>query len=117
MIEIRETQGHLLVAALRGKITHADYRDVLVPAIDRVREHERSIDFLALLEPDFEGYELQALIDDARLGVRTWSAWRKIALVGGPPWLRHAAGLFGLFLPGSVRSFDDEAAARAWLAE
>ena len=50
-----------------GKVTHEDYRKVLIPAAEMLMTNG-SIGILYVAGPDFSGYELEALWDDAAFG-------------------------------------------------
>jgi len=102
-----------------GRITGEDYDSVLVPAIDRAIETHDRIKVLMVFGEGFEGYDLAAVWDDARLGLRHWRGFERIAVVSGVPWLRTAVRAMGVALPCPVRLFavGDEQEARRWLAE
>ncbi|MEP6898465.1 MAG: STAS/SEC14 domain-containing protein, partial [Rhodanobacter sp.] len=57
--------------------------------------------------------------DDARLGMRHFSSWDRVALVTEVPWLRAAATAMGFAIPAEFRLFrlaEQEEALR-WIAE
>ena len=108
----------LLGFALSGRVTHEDYADVLIPAIEQATAEGAKARVLVRFEPDFAGYDAHAVLDDTRLGVRHWRDFARVALVGAPRWVAVAMRLFAPFWPCEVRLFarDDEAEAWAWLA-
>ena len=59
-------QGVLGIEAA-GKVTHEDYRRVLIPAAETLTT-KGPIGMLYVAGPDFSGYELEALKDDAAFG-------------------------------------------------
>ena len=55
-----------------GEVEDEDYEEVLVPAIeDRLSRHDK-IRLLYILGPEFEGYDSDAVWDDAKLGMKTF---------------------------------------------
>lgn len=70
---------------------------VLIPAIDDAVAQYGKVALLMVLGEDFDGYTFGAAVDDARLGFRHISSFRRIALVTDNEWLRkgldHAASL------------------------
>ena len=66
-----------------GKVEAADYRDTLVPAIDKAIQENGKVRLLYVLGNDFGGYSLAAMWDDAVVGTRDWSKWEKVAVVTG----------------------------------
>jgi len=102
-----------------GKVTGADYDQVLTPAIDRaIEEHDR-IKLLAVLGPDFDGYSLEAAWDDTRLGLRHWSGFERCAVATDAGWIKAAVKAVGFMMPCPVKIFaiNEQDDARRWLEE
>jgi hypothetical protein len=87
-----------------GKVTHADYRDILVPEV-RKRLARESLKLLYVIGPEFTGYEPMAILDDTTLGFRHWREFPFIALVSDIDWIKNTVQMFVPFFPGEVRLF------------
>ncbi len=101
-----------------GEVEEDDYEDVLVPAIeDRLSRHDK-IRLLYVLGPEFEGYEGEAMLEDAKLGMKTFTKYDKVAVVTDAAWVRRSVKAFGWMMPGHVETFAmaDLEAAREWIA-
>ncbi len=100
-----------------GKVTHEDYRTVLIPAAEAMFAKGR-IKMLFVAGPAFTGYALEAMWDDAAFGLKHWSQFDDIAIVTDHPWLRSAVTMFRPFFPGQIRLFkySDITAAKNWIA-
>ena len=99
-----------------GKLDAEDYRNVLGPAITKAAD---SGDIrLVIVLPKFEGIEPVAIWEDAKMGVKNWSAWKRVAFVTDIEWMIHGARWFGWMSPGEVKHFPlaEQAAAIAWAA-
>jgi hypothetical protein len=103
-----------------GKLSLADYRDVLEPALSRgVQSGELR---LAFQLTDFDGLEPGAWIEDMKVGLRVWvrehSAWKRFALVTDVGWVAKATHLFAWLAPGEVKIFelDELEEAKSWVA-
>ncbi len=98
------------------KVTHGDYREVLIPAVEAKIVHG-PIRMLYVAGPDFTGYELEALWDDAAFGFKHWHQFERIAVVTDSAWLRAAITMFRPFFPSQIRLFKlaELAAARDWI--
>lgn len=98
-----------------GKLTHEDYATI-TPLIDRSLEAvEEPLADVLLDATELEGWELRALWDDFRLGLKHGSQFNKIAIVGNKRWQDMAARLGSWFVSGEVDYFEDFDAALAWL--
>jgi hypothetical protein len=101
-----------------GRVTDEDYETVLIPAVREKRATYDRLRFLYVLGDDFESWSMGAMWEDAKLGIKDFKAWEKIAVVSDKDWLSHAIKALGWMIPGDVRVFglDELDAARAWVA-
>ena len=99
-----------------GKLGAEDYRDVILPALERAAA-AGDVRFVVVI-PEFHGMSGGALWQDLKVGVEHLRAWKRIALVTDIEWMSHMTALFGWMTPGEVRHFPlaqrDEAI--AWAA-
>lgn len=120
MIRIdNQMDGALLEIRLSGKIRGEDYKNILVPAVeDALSRHDR-IRVLAIVEPDFTGYDLTAAWEDTKLGLGHWSGFERLAIVTGLGWVGSAIRIAAPILPCPVQVFPAEELedARRWLRE
>ena len=110
---------HVVAVRGRGRITGDDYREVLVPAVERATTGGGKARLLVELGPAFEGYDPSAMMADAGLGIGHLGSFERIAVVTDAAWIRDALGLFGGFVPGVLRVFSttDADAAADWIRE
>jgi hypothetical protein len=105
-----------------GRLTRADYVDVLVPPLREAIESGERLRVLYAIGPELH-MEPAALWEDLKveleLGIRHRHAWERIAVVTDLDWLRRAFELFSWLVPGEIRLFGETelAQAKAWLAE
>ena len=100
-----------------GEVDDDDYEGVLEPAIDDARSRHDMIRLLYVLGPEFTGYEADAMWEDTKLGVKTFTSYERMAVVTDTAWLRRTVKAFGWLIPGDVRVFpyDQLDAARTWI--
>ena len=104
---------HVVGIRAIGEVDDDDYENVLVPAIDAARAQHDKIRLLYVLGEEFTGYEAEAMLEDAKLGARTFTAYDKIAVVTDTTWLQRTVKAFGWMMPGEVRTFHTDALAEA----
>jgi hypothetical protein len=106
--------------AASGKLTRADYREVLEPTLREAAE-AGEIRMLFRLT-DFDGLEAAAWFDDFKtglgLGLGHHSAWKRSAIVTDVEWVGKAFKLFAWMTPGEVEVFglDQLDEAKSWVA-
>jgi hypothetical protein len=109
MIQIMpESSGSALALKATGKLTDADYKDVLIPRIQEMINQSGKVQVLLYLPEDFAGWEAHAAWDDARFGLRHRNDFEKLAVVGGPRWVEWATKIAAHFMKGEVKTFPGE---------
>jgi hypothetical protein len=102
-----------------GEVTAADYKNVLVPAVESGLARHKKLRLLYRLGPDFGGYTAGALWDDTKTGFEHLASWDRIAVVSDAPWVRNLVHAVGLVIPAPVRVFRDDQfqSAGQWVSE
>jgi hypothetical protein len=100
-----------------GRVTHEDYRDVLIPKLEALLARGPA-EMLYAIGEDFTGFDLEAMWDDAALGFTHWRDFRRVAVVADQTWLRAAASMFKPFFPCEMRLFTRSQmnAAKDWIS-
>jgi hypothetical protein len=103
----------------KGRVTADDYESVIVPDIEAAFALNRKVRILYHVGDAFEGFDAGALWDDAKLGLRHFSGWDRVALVTDVPWLRTLVKALGFVVPAQLRLFANTefALAKAWISE
>jgi SpoIIAA-like len=101
-----------------GRVTHQDYKDVLVPRLAEAAARG-PVDMIYAIGEDFEGFDLEAMWDDAAAGLRNWKNFRRVAVVADQNWIRAAVSIFAPIYPCAFRLFkrSELAAAKEWIAQ
>jgi hypothetical protein len=99
-----------------GEIRAEDYRDVVLPAIERAAA-SGEVRFLIVMD-EFDGMTGGALWQDLTVGIEHMRAWRRTALVTDITWMQHLTDLIGWMTPGDLKTFPiaERDAAVAWVA-
>ena len=88
-----------------GKVTDADYEQVLTPAVEAKIAAHGKIRYVYVLGEEFEGWTLGGMWEDAKLGGGELGNFEKIAVVTDKDWIRHTVKGFGWMIPGDVKVF------------
>ena len=110
-----------LAFVISGRLTRADYEEVLLPPVrDKISRGEH-IRVLAVIE-DFHGLEPGPLLADLKGAMSLGSGQRSLAsyfaVMTDAEWVRRGISLFGWMVPGEIRVFTTarRADAETWLA-
>ena len=99
-----------------GELHAEEYRDVLLPAIERAASAGDIR--IVLVIRSFERNDRRRLVAGPKMGIGHFRPWRRIALVTDIGWMTQVSGLFGWMTPGELRHFPlaERAEAVAWAA-
>ena len=116
---INDLPNNVLGISADGKITGTDYETVLIPALEEKLKANKKIRMLYHLGTNFTGFDLSAMLDDARMGMKHLSAWEKIALVSDHEMINTFAKFFGYMLSCELRIFKNTELenAKKWITE
>jgi hypothetical protein len=121
MVEaLSEMPAGTIGVRISGRVTGADYRDVLIPAL---RSAVESGEVRALfVVADYEGFDMDALKEDLKgappLAFEHREAWKRIAVATDVDWMAKAIELFKWLIPGEQKVFalGEIDGAKAWIA-
>ncbi len=113
------SDGSLIEVELSGEVTSADYATTLVPAIEAALKEHDSVRLLAIVTPEFKGYDLGAAWSDTKLGLSHWRGFDRIGVVADQGWVQTSIRLAAPILPCPVHVFgmDELEEARRWMRE
>jgi SpoIIAA-like len=114
--ELEDMPAGVIGFEASGTLKAEDYRDVVVPALERASA-SGEVRFVIVI-PQFDGMSGGALWEDLKVGIDNLRAWKRIALVTDIEWMKHVTRLFGWMTPGELRQFPlaRRADAIAWVA-
>lgn len=100
-----------------GRVTHADYVNVLIPVLEELLTVHSTGRLLCILDEAFDRFTAAALADDARWGTRHLGAFERIAIVTESDFIKHAFQLFAPLIAGDVHLYplDELEEARGWI--
>jgi hypothetical protein len=97
---------------LSGKLHDEDYRQ-FVPTVETILDTEGKVR-LFIQPEDFHGWDLHAAWDDCRFGLKHYSDFKRIAIVGDRKWEQWIARIWKPFTKAKVRYFDATQVDAAW---
>ena len=102
---MNDLPDNVLGVSAEGKITATDYETVLIPAVEEKLKTNKKIRMLYQLGNKFTGFDLNAMLDDAKMGMKHLSSWEKIALVSDQKLVNTFAKFFGYMLSPKLNIF------------
>lgn len=103
----------------KGRISAADYKQVLIPAVETALKRDDKIRFYYELGTEFEGIDAGAVLEDLKVGLARLPHWERLAVVTDVGWLSQAVSAFAFLIHGQVKVFPVAEAneAKVWIAK
>ena len=100
-----------------GVLTHADYTEIMIPRLEAILAEGVKGRVFFEFGPSFDGWEMRAMWDDAKFGMKHRKDFARLAVVGGPGWVEWATRLGAHLVDAELRTFpeDQRAAALDWV--
>jgi len=100
---------------LHDKLTQKDYREHLIPELELAISDYGKLNCVLVIPQDFKGWELGAMLEDARFGLNHLGEFGKIALVGNEYWVGTAVNIGRFILRLNVKKFTNLKKAEWWM--
>jgi hypothetical protein len=101
--ELSDVPAGVIGFEVIGTIRAEDYRDVVLPALERAAA-AGEVRFVVVI-PEFQGMSGGAIWQDLKVGIEHFRMWKRIALVTDIEWMDRMTSMFGWMTPGEVRHF------------
>lgn len=114
MIEVVGREGNAVRFKLAGRVSDEDYESVLIPAVnDILREHEK-VNCMIEFSEEYEKYELGAMWEDAKFGMRHRHDFGRTAVVGAPRCVQWGTRIGDKLMDAELKTFPNTQADEAW---
>ena len=102
-----------------GRVTRDDYLTVINPLVKSVVTVFGEVNYMLVLNTSLKNYTAGAWIEDALLGMRYITKWRKLAIVTEKNEIKKFTDVFGKLIPPQTRGFKMEelSIARQWISD
>lgn len=120
MLTPMDIDGDNIIAyTASGKVTDADYKETFIPAIQAAMGLHKNVCVLMHFGPEFDSYTVQAIFDDAVLGVKYIKRFERIAVVTDNKWFAQGIKFGAHLMPFAMCAFDESelAAAKKWIID
>lgn len=115
---MKDLPQHVLGVRAVGTVTKDDYEQTLVPALEKAARENGEINLLMLFETEVGNFTYAAWMEDAKLSLKHFSKWNKIAIVTDQTVIEKASHFLSFVSPAEAKGFrvSDIEIAKAWVA-
>ena len=99
-----ETTDSLVCIKISGKLTDVEYKAFIPRVESTIKEFGKIKFYIDII--DLDGWEWRVAWDDFAFGIRHWSKFTKIAIVGQRRWERLAVWITNRINNADVRFYD-----------
>lgn len=119
MIElIQSAPGNVSAFRAKGEVTADDYKDLVIPVLDKQVKEQGKINFLLELDTSLSDFSIGALLQDLGVGLKHFTKWHKMAIISDSSAIKGFTNLFSYVAPGEAKGFShaDLDQAMAWVS-
>jgi hypothetical protein len=115
---IKDLPSHVLGIKATGNVDKLDFETVLIPAMDDLVKRTGEINYLLELETPVKNFSMGAWLEDAKIGLKHFTKWKKIAIVTAEKGVEKFSDVFGIAVPGESKGFplEELEQAKQWVA-
>lgn len=112
-----DSSSNVVRVAVSGKLTSEDY-ERFVPEMERLVQERGKVRILFEMD-DFHGWQMGAMWEDFKFGVKHFHDIERIAMIGDKAWEHGMATFCRPFTRAKIRYFDKDQhdQARQWIEE
>ena len=113
-----ESRENILIISATGKLTDKDYKEVLIPRLERIIQEHGKARLLLDMGDEFHGWEAAAAWDDARFGLEHMNDFEKMGVIGGPKWVEWCLKNGAVVINGEIKNFtaSERDQAMSWIS-
>jgi len=102
-----------------GIVTRDDYTKIINPRVKTVADTFGKINYMLVLNTALKNYTAGAWIEDALLGLRHFTKWKKLAIVTEKDEIKKFTDIFGKMIPPETKGFkmQDIVIAKQWISD
>lgn len=102
---LSESSGNLLVVRATEKLTAKDYEESFIPNLEKLISQYGKVKVVMFLDEGFVGWEMGAMWDDAKFGIKHRNDFEKVAVVGGPKCVEWGTKIVSHLMHGELKTF------------
>lgn len=118
LTKITDVPDYVAAFKATGEVDKDDYKNILMPEVERIDKEHGHIHFLYVLETPVKNFSVGAWIEDAWTGLKHFRGWKKIAIVTDEHAVEAITDKIGVMIPGETKGFklSELEAAKKWVA-
>ncbi len=102
-----------------GEVTENDFKVTVLPNVQKLIDKTDSLNYLLVLDTSIKNFTAAAWWQDAIMGVKHLTKWKRAAIVSDVEAIRVFTKIFSVLIPGEFKGFKHEELQEAidWVAE
>lgn len=97
--------GNMVAFSAEGEVTAEDYRQVVVPAVEKLVATTDELNYLMEINTDLGDFTAGAWWQDALIGIKKIAKWNRAAIVTDSSVVNTFTDLFSVVVPGEFRGY------------
>ncbi|MGI8637508.1 MAG: STAS/SEC14 domain-containing protein [Segetibacter sp.] len=119
MLQImKDVPANVVGVRALGNVTEQDYKQSIAPALENASKQFGEINLLMIFETDLSNFTYGAWMQDAKMSLKHFAKWNKIAIVSDQKIVEKLTHLFTFISPAEAKGFplSDIEIAKIWVS-
>lgn len=101
-----------------GEVTKQDYETVVLPTVTSLAKQFDELNVIFLIHTDIKNFTAGAWMQDAYLGLKNLTRWRRMALISDSAFVHTTTPVLSALVPGEFKPFkeSEKDVAIAWVS-
>lgn len=101
-----ESTKQMLAIRASGTLTENDYHEEWLPALEKIINEYEVANVVFFMDENFVGWDMKGMWEDAKFGYKHRNDFARLAIVGGPNWVRWGVRLSENMLDCEVKTYE-----------
>ena len=102
---LNDVPGNVIGFRATGEVDKEDYKNVVIPAIDKHVKQHGKINFMLVLDTAIKNFSIGAFLQDLGVGLKHFTKWQKMAIVSEYDGVNKFTDFFSYIAPGEAKGF------------
>ncbi len=102
---VTDVPANVVAFRATGDVDKADYKNVVIPAIDALVKRRDKINFMLILDTSLKNFSIGAFLQDLGVGLKHFTKWHRMAIVSESGVINKFSDLFSFIVPGEAKGF------------
>ena len=116
--QIEKLPSNMVGFRASGNVTEHDFSEIVMPTVKELIKTTDKLNYMLVLDTSLKNFTAGAWFDDAMMGIKYLSKWKRAAIVSDIDAIRTFTEIFSILMPEEFKGFEhkEEQKATDWVS-